>query len=89
MERLGSRARASAASALPPGGAFIAIENMIDDERRTNTPGLLSSLNILIEFGDGFEFTGAEFRRWCGDAGFSHTETLHLAGTVSAAIAYK
>ena len=39
--------------ALPEGGAFIAIENLIDDARRENAFGLLMSLNMLIETGDG------------------------------------
>ena len=43
--------------ALPPGGAFIAIENVIDDARRENVFGLLMSLNMLIEFGDAFDYT--------------------------------
>ena len=34
--------------ALPEGGAFIAIENVIDDARRENTFGLLMSLNMSM-----------------------------------------
>ena len=49
----------SAYDALPEGGAFIAIENIIDDARRENAFGLLMSLNMLIEFGDAFDYTGA------------------------------
>ncbi|HEU4577868.1 MAG TPA: methyltransferase [Polyangiaceae bacterium] len=79
----------AAHDALPPGGAFIAIENLIDDARRQNVFGLMMSLNMLIEFGDAFDFTGADFRGWCRDAGFRSTEQLHLAGPASAAIAYK
>jgi hypothetical protein len=75
--------------ALPPGGAFIAIENLIDDERRSNAFGLMMSLNMLIEFGDAFDFTGADFWGWCREAGFRKYEVLHLAGPCSAAIAYK
>jgi hypothetical protein len=75
--------------ALPEGGAFVAIENIIDDERRENAFGLLMSLNMLIEFGDAFDFTGADFRGWCLEAGFSRCEILLLGGPASAAIAYK
>ncbi len=75
--------------ALPAGGAFVAIENIIDDERRENAFGLLMSLNMLIEFGDACDFTGADFRSWCLEAGFSRCEILPLAGPASAAIAYK
>lgn len=75
--------------ALPPGGAFIAIENVIDDARRQNAFGLLMSLNMLIEFGDAFDYTGADFRKWCTDTGFSRIEIVPLVGPTSAAIAYK
>lgn len=75
--------------ALPPGGALIAIENLIDDARRENAFGLMMSLNMLIEFGDAFDFTGADFWSWCQPVGFRRYEVLHLAGPCSAAIAYK
>jgi hypothetical protein len=80
---------AKAYDALPKGGAFVAIENIIDDERRQNAFGLLMSLNMLIEFGDAFDFTGADFQSWCLEAGFERCEILHLNGPASAAIAYK
>jgi hypothetical protein len=79
----------AAYDALPPGGAFIAVEALIDDARRENVFGLLMSLNMLIEFGDAFDFSGADFRKWCAEAGFTRFETIHLAGPSSAAIAYK
>jgi O-methyltransferase domain/Dimerisation domain len=79
----------AAYDALPPGGAFVAIENIIDDARRQNAFGLMMSLNMLIEFGDAFDFTGADFNRWCMAAGFRRTEVIHLAGPASAAVAYK
>lgn len=75
--------------ALPRGGAFIAIENLIDDARRENAFGLMMSLNMLIEFGDAFDYTGADFRGWCSEAGFKRFEFINLAGPTSAAIAYK
>jgi len=79
----------SAYEALPPGGALVAIETLIDDRRRENVHGLLMSLNMLIEFGDAFDFTGADFRQWCGQVGFTRFDQIHLAGPSSAAIAYK
>jgi len=75
--------------ALPPGGAFVAIEAIIDDARRENVFGLLMSLNMLIEFGDAFDFTAADFRKWCGEIGFKRFETIHLNGAHSAVVAYK
>jgi len=75
--------------ALPPGGAFVVVENLIDDARRENAFGLMMSLNMLIEFGDAFDFTGADFSEWCRAAGFRRTEIIPLAGPASAGVAYK
>ena len=79
----------AAYDALPEGGAFIAIENIIDDARRENAFGLLMSLNMLVEFGDAFDFTAADFFRWCGEGGFTRYEVIPLGGPAGAAIAYK
>jgi hypothetical protein len=79
----------AAYEALPSGGALMAIENIIDDGRRENVFGLLMSLNMLIEFGEAFDFSGADFRRWCTQVGFKRFEVVHLAGPCSVAIAYK
>ncbi len=79
----------AAYDALPPGGALVAIEALIDDARRENAFGLLMSLNMLIEFGDAFDYSGADFRQWCGEIGFKRFEVIHLAGPSSAAVAYK
>jgi hypothetical protein len=79
----------AAYDALPPGGALMAIENIIDDGRRENVFGLLMSLNMLIEFGEAFDFSGADFRQWCTQVGFKRFEVVPLAGPCSVAIAYK
>ena len=79
----------AAYEALPAGGALVAIEALIDDARRENVFGLLMSLNMLIEFGDAFDYSGADFRKWCTEVGFQRFEVIHLAGPSSAAIAYK
>ena len=79
----------AAYEALPTGGALVAIENIIDDARRQNVFGLMMSLNMLIEFGDAFDFTGEDFTQWCTKVGFNKVEIMPLAGPASAAIAYK
>ena len=79
----------AAYDALPSGGAFIAIEALIDNARRENVFGLLMSLNMLIEFGDAFDYSAADFEKWCREVGFKRFEVIHLAGPSSAAIAYK
>ena len=62
---------------------------LIDDARRENASGLLMSLNMLIEFGDVFDFTAADFFGRCREAGFTRTAHIPLAGPFSAGIAYK
>jgi 2-polyprenyl-3-methyl-5-hydroxy-6-metoxy-1,4-benzoquinol methylase len=75
--------------ALPPGGVFVCIENIIDNDRRKNTFGLLMSLNMLIETSHGRDYTFNEFCTWTNTAGFTRQEFLPLAGPTGAAIAYK
>jgi hypothetical protein len=76
-------------NALPDGGAFIVIENIIDDERNKNAFGLLMSLNMAIETDHGYDFSASDFKQWSDEAGFRETEVLPLAGPSSAIIAYK
>lgn len=75
--------------ALPQGGAFIVIENIIDDQRNKNTFGLLMSLNMAIETDQGFDFTASDFNQWVKEVGFSQTRVLPLNGPSSAVIAIK
>ena len=75
--------------ALPENGALIVIENIIDNQRSQNVFGLTMSLNMLIETGEGFDFTLNDFGKWAKAAGFKTVDLLPLAGPSSAAIAYK
>jgi SAM-dependent methyltransferase len=74
---------------LPPGGAFIVHEALIDDERRENAFGLLMSLNMLIETPGGFDYTGADCSRWMREAGFRETYVEHLVGPDSMVVGIK
>jgi hypothetical protein len=47
------------------------------------------SLNMLIEFGDAFDYSGSDFANWCREAGFGHFEIIPLTGPSSGAVAYK
>ena len=75
--------------ALPPRGALIVHEALIDDARKKNTFGLLMSLNMLIETQGGFDFTGADCRRWMKAAGFRRTRVERLAGSDGMVVGYK
>jgi hypothetical protein len=75
--------------ALPEGGAFAVIENVIDDKREQNAFGLMMSLNMLIETDGGFDYTGADFYGWAKEAGFKSMKVMHLNGPTSALVVYK
>ena len=76
-------------AALEKGGSLIVYEFLIDDERRTHLPGLLMSLNMLIETRGGFDYTGADCIGWMRDAGFAEARVVPLTTTHSAVIATK
>ncbi len=80
---------AKAYEALPPNGALIIFEALIDDERRKNAFGLLMSLNMLIELPGGFDYTGADCSTWLREAGFRETRVEHLIGPDSMVIGIK
>ena len=75
--------------ALPPNGALIVHEALIDDERKKNALGLLMSLNMLIETHGGFDYTGRDCRKWMQDAGFRRTQVARLAGPDGMVVGYK
>ena len=75
--------------ALPPGGAFLAFEAIIDDDRRQNAFGLLMSLCMLIETPGGFDYTGADCSGWMRETGFRETWVEHLIGPDSMVVGIK
>jgi precorrin-6B methylase 2 len=76
-------------AAVPPGGALIVYEAIIDDDRSKNAFGLLMSLNMLIETPGGFDYTGADCAGWMKEAGFSATRVEPLVGPDSMVIGIK
>ena len=75
--------------ALAPGGALIVYERLIDDARRSNTPGLISSLNMLVMTASGFDFSGADCARWMQAAGFQRIRTEPLVDGHSMVVGFK
>ncbi len=75
--------------ALPDDGALIVYEALIDDERRTNTFGMLMSVNMLIETPGGFDYTGADCRSWMTEVGFRDTYVEPLVGPDGMVVGFK
>jgi hypothetical protein len=75
--------------AIPEGGAFIAYDSIIDDDRSKNAFGLLMSLNMLIETPGGFDYTGADCVSWMQEVGFRETRVEHLVGPDSMVVGIK
>ena len=65
-------------AALPPDGALIVYDRMIDDERRS-APALLASLNMLVMTEGGFDFSATQCTEWLAEAGFRDLESAPLA----------
>jgi O-methyltransferase domain len=74
---------------LPDGGALIVYDSIIDDERRSNTYGLLMSLLMLLQTTGGFESTGADYRSWMQEARFHKIYVEHLVGPNSMVVGIK
>jgi hypothetical protein len=75
--------------ALPTGGAFLAYDAIIDDDRSKNAFGLMMSLQMLIETPGGFDYTGADCIGWMQEAGFHSCRVEHLVGPDSMVIGIK
>jgi O-methyltransferase domain/Dimerisation domain len=75
--------------AIPEGGAFIAYDAVIDDDRSKNAFGLMMSLNMLIETPGGFDYTGADCVGWMKEAGFREVRVEHLVGPDSMVVGLK
>lgn len=80
---------AKAYDSLPTGGSLLLFEAIIDDDRKSNSIGLLMSLNMLIETRGGFDYTGADGQAWMREAGFKQTRVEHLSGPDSMVIGVK
>ncbi|MCW2685954.1 MAG: O-methyltransferase family 2 [Mycobacterium sp.] len=80
---------AKAYSAVPPGGAVLICDAMVNPRNPHNYMSLLSSLNIMLEMREGFEATTSECADWLRAAGFDRVTTRHLVGPTSMVFGYK
>lgn len=80
---------AKAYQAIRTGGAVIVYDMLIDDDRRTSTAGLLSSLNMLLWTKGGFGYTPSDCTGWLHSVGFAETSVRELPGGNSMIIGQK
>ena len=80
---------AKAYQATPTGGAVIVYDMLIDDDRRTSSAGLLSSLNMLLWTKGGFGYTASDCAGWMNCVGFADTSVRELPGGNSMIIGKK
>jgi hypothetical protein len=80
---------AKAYAALPPGGALIVYERLIDGDRKRCTAGLLGSLNMLVMTDGGFDYSAAQCFDWMREAGFAHTRAEQLTADQSMIVGLK
>ena len=62
--------------ALPPGGAVVISELLVNDDKTGPAPAALMSLNMLIETVSGRNYTAAELRRWLQDIGYTNIRVV-------------
>ncbi|WP_199739363.1 methyltransferase [Streptomyces klenkii] len=67
-------------AALPPGGAVVISELMVDDDRSGPAAAALMGLNMLVETVGGENYTAAEYGRWLTDTGFEQPRDVLLDG---------
>jgi len=79
----------AAFDAINDGGAYVLYEAFIDNKRRTNTNGLLMSLNMLVETPGGFDYSFADAEGWLREAGFKNIQIMQLDNNEAAVIARK
>jgi len=75
--------------AVPPGGAVIVYDAMIDPGRPREPMTHLSSLNIMLEARDGFEAGTPQCAEWLRRVGFTGVRTRHLIGPTSMVYGFK
>jgi hypothetical protein len=70
-------------------GSLIVYDPVIDEERRRDPRGLLSSLNMLIETAGGSEYTVVECKAWMRQAGFRQIRIEPLGDMHTAVVGTK
>lgn len=64
--------------ALPSGGLIVICELLLNDERTGPRSAALMGMTMLVETEGGRNYSGAEYRAWLTDAGFTDVQTIHF-----------
>jgi hypothetical protein len=80
---------AKAYAALPPGGALIVYERLVDDDRKESKAGLLGSLNTLVMTENGFDYSASECFGWMKETGFERVWAEPLTADQSMVVGVK
>ncbi|WP_211357970.1 tryptophanase [Amycolatopsis cihanbeyliensis] len=65
-------------AALPPGGAVLICELLLNDERTGPPAAALMGMNMLVETEGGKNYSAAEYRGWLQEAGFARVEVMPI-----------
>ncbi|WBB79102.1 methyltransferase [Micromonospora sp. WMMD882] len=63
-------------AALPPGGAIVVCELLLDDDRTGPRSAALMGMTMLVETEGGRNYSGAEYADWLVDAGFTDVRVV-------------
>jgi acetylserotonin N-methyltransferase len=75
-------------AALPPGGAFLVVEKLLDPDKTAPVHGTMQSLNMLV-CTEGRERSLAEYETLLRGAGFSRVEGKKTGAPVDAIVGWK
>jgi predicted O-methyltransferase YrrM len=76
-------------ASLNPGGAVIASEWMLNDDKTGPVPSAMMGMNMIIETNGGRNYSFVEISEMMKKAGFKNIEKRPLAGPAQIAIGYK
>jgi hypothetical protein len=80
---------AKAFAALPPGGALLIFDLMLDETRPDNLLALIAGLNMLMKSPGGGEYPVADCLLWLREAGFPEVAAQPLHGAHTMAVGRK
>ncbi|WP_396613936.1 methyltransferase (plasmid) [Haloferax sp. S1W] len=75
--------------AMPDDGALLIYGSLIDNDRRENVVGLMTSLYVMVDSEKGYDYTPKECQKWLQEIGFSEIEVRDIPGPETMVVAQK